>query len=85
MKTRLEWSDLKLLRAILVFNDTQNWHASPSEAEGEDDVGLNEIRRAVEMIISEFKEPLEAKRVDLAGIQDEVEDRVLINNNLKGF
>ena len=63
---------LKLLRAILVFIDTQNWHASvsPSEAGGD----LSEVREAAELITSEFKEPLEAKAVDLASIQDEVEE-----------
>ena len=74
MKARLEWSDLNLLRAILVFIDTQNWQASPSESE---DVKLSEIREAVELITSEFKEPLEAKQVNLEGIQDEVEEIVL--------
>ena len=90
VKARLEWSDLKLLRAILVFIDTQNWHASPSESEGEDDVGLSKVREAVELITSEFKEPLEAKQVDLAGIQDEVEEIVLyaqkfLNINVEGY
>ena len=92
MKARLEWSDLKLLRAILAFVDTQNWHASvsPSEVEGEDDARLSEVREAVELITSEFKEPLEAKAVDLASIQDEVEEIVLyarkfLSINVEGY
>ena len=40
MHERLEWSDVKLLRAILVFLDTQTWHpvvtaAMDSDAESE--------------------------------------------------
>ena len=30
MKTRLEWSDLEMLRAFLVFLDTKSWSTSPS-------------------------------------------------------
>ena len=75
IKARLEWSDLTLLRAVLAFIDTQNWNALPNEENH--DVGLVEVREAVELISSEFREPLEAKQVDLAGIQDEVEEVVL--------
>ena len=58
IKARLEWSDLTLLRAVLAFIDTQNWNALPSEENH--DVGLVEVREAVELISSEFREPLEA-------------------------
>ena len=81
IKARLEWSDLKLLRAILVFIDTQSWLVSPSASEEEDDTGLSDIREAVELITSKFKEPLEAKHVDLAGIQDELEEVVTYARN----
>lgn len=42
------------------------------------------------MIISKFKETLEAKQVDLAGIQDEVEEIILypqrfLNINMEGY
>ena len=90
LKTRLEWSDLKLLRAILAFIDTQGWSALPGEYEENDDVRLVEVREAVELISSEFREPLEAKQVDLAGIQDKVEEVVLyarnyLNLNTEGY
>ena len=44
----------------------------------------------VELITSEFKETLEAKQVDLAGIQDEVEEIVLyalklLNINMESY
>ena len=36
MRDRLEWSDIKLLRSILTFLDTQNWQCHETET-GEDD------------------------------------------------
>ncbi len=79
MRARLEWSDVKMLRAILVLLDTQSWRPSPRSEhsntdEEEDD--LAEIKEAVEYITSHFREPLEAKGVTLANIQDEVEEIV---------
>ena len=79
MKSRLEWSDLELLRAILVFLDTKSWGYSPTSASvetGEETGGLEEIQAAVECIISHFRKPLEEKGVDLANIQDELEEIV---------
>ena len=65
-----------MLRAILVFLDTQSWESSParehSDSDEEED-DLAEIREAVEYITSYFREPLETKGVDLANIQDELE------------
>ena len=81
MRARLEWSDVKMLRAILVFLDTHIWPPPPARGkhsdtdEEEDD--LTEIKEAVEYITSRFKEPLEAKGVTLTNIQDEVEEVVL--------
>ena len=79
MRARLEWSDVKILRAILVLLDTQSWRSSPrsqhSDSDEEED-DLAEIREAVEYITSHFREPLEAKGVTLANFQDEVEEIV---------
>ena len=74
MRARLEWSDVKMLRAILVLLDTQSWQSSPegehsNTDEEEDD--LTEIREAVEYITLHFRE---AKCVDLANVQDELEE-----------
>ena len=66
MRSRLEWSDTTMLRSILVFLDTQSWVCA-------DD---NEIKAAVEFIISHFGEPLEAAHINLASIQDELEEIV---------
>ena len=57
MRERLEWTDVKLLRAIPVFLDTCSWAA---RGEMTDDY-MAEIRAAVEHIVTVFQEPLEAK------------------------
>lgn len=84
MRTRLEWSDLRLLRAIIAFLDTKGWcaQASPSTTTDSEDVQVDdpqvvEVKEAVEYITSHFREPLEAKNVDLSNMQDEVEEIVL--------
>ena len=83
MRARLEWSDVRMLRTILVFLDTKSWLSlASSEVNGsdteekEDDLALTEIQEAVEYLTSHFREPLEAKGVTLESIQDEVEEIV---------
>ena len=71
MKERLEWSDTEMLRAILVFIDTENWQQR--DLLGSDD-GLSNIRTAVDKVLSIFLPPLEAKEMCAAVIEDEVED-----------
>ena len=73
IKGRLEWSDTALLRAILVFLDTQSWDCSYRSSESDD---LTEMKAAVELLVSKFREPLEAKGAVLAEIQDELEEVV---------
>ena len=58
-----------MLRAILAFLDTQNWQEGLVE-------GLGEIKAAVEIIVANSRESLEAKGVSLCSIQDEVEEAV---------
>ena len=73
MKSRLEWSDIEMLRSILVFLDTQSWVLP----EGDDsDTIFSEIFSALEYIASHFREPLEAVGADLALIYDELEECV---------
>ena len=79
IKERLEWSDIKLMRSILVFLETQSWQKSFSEDSSGTMLDLDdfaEVRAAVEYIISIFRIPLEAKGMCAASIQDEVEDVV---------
>ena len=69
LKTRLEWSDVNLLRAILVFLETQSWlQRSNDDPDGDD--GLANIRAALDLIITAFRAPLESKGVALETIQD---------------
>lgn len=80
MRERLEWSDVKMLRAILLVLDTRSW-ASPSrgaldDSDDEIDDDTAEVKEAVEYITTSFREPLEAAGVTLATIQDEAEEVV---------
>jgi hypothetical protein len=77
MRERLEWTDVKLLRSILVFLDTCSWATRSSNGtreETEDDMAG--IREAVEHIITVFREPLEAKGACLSSLDDELEEAV---------
>ena len=91
MRERLMWSDVKLLRALLVFLETQSWvkqlhiasHTgitSGSEddnlSDHDDDKALYEVKESVDYFASHFRIPLEAKGVVIAALQDEVEDAV---------
>jgi hypothetical protein len=78
---------MKLLRAILVFLDTQTWrYMIPANQESEsqqsdsettpEDKALSEVLAAVELIATMFKEPLQASGVNLFGLQDEMEEVV---------
>ena len=79
MHERLEWSDVKLMRNILIFIDTQGrqkkeslgsntTNASESESDHADDDGLSEITSALDNIVSVFREPLQAKGCNLSSI-----------------
>ena len=81
MRSRLEWSDLKVLRSILLIIDTQNWQMlqakKHSESKDGDDPKLCKIQEAVITITEMFCMPLEAQGADLSGILDETENAVL--------
>ena len=76
----MEWSDLKLLRSILVFLETQHWTkreaGGASDGNGDSDNDLTEIRSAVDLIVSSFLAPLEAKGMNSVSVQDEIEEVV---------
>lgn len=87
MRERLEWSDVKLLRAILIFLDTQTWRpvvaaareSGESASDSEDspeDKSLSEILSAVEIIATTFREPLEASGTNVLQLQDETAEVV---------
>ncbi len=68
MRERLEWSDTNLLRALLVFLEIQSW--MKRNVSGDDsDPALVELHAAIELISTQFRDPLE-------GLQDEIEDAV---------
>ena len=69
LRSRLEWSDGELLRSAISFLDTQTW------CRAKEDV-IDEVKVALEYIISNFRLPLEVKHVQLAGIHDKVEEIV---------
>lgn len=72
MRNRLEWSDVEMLRSILVFLDTQSWCKSGDSESDE----LEEINAAVEYITTHFREPLEAVSMNISSIRDEIEEIV---------
>lgn len=74
MRSRLVWSDVDLMRSILLFLDTQSWQ--DSEGSLNDDDCLSEVKAALVSITDVFRAPLEAKGVDLTSILDEIEDIV---------
>ena len=72
LKEQLEWSDVAMLRSILVFLDTQNQFDSLDKEKD----GFTEFIEAMEYIIEHFRELLEAKVCDMSSILDEVKDAV---------
>ena len=74
MRERLEWSDVKLLWAILAFLDTQTWcPVAITDSDSEDEVVI-EVQNAVDIIATTFREPLETVGVQLLELQDEITD-----------
>ena len=77
MREWLQWSDVTLLRALLVFLETQIWMKRSVEGgDGDPDPSLTEVKSAVECIVSQFRDPLEARGANLSVLQDEIEDAV---------
>jgi len=64
IQQRLEWSDLHFLRALIVFLESQSWverECQPTD-HGQD-VSLEEVKHAVELLSAHFRDPLEASSV----------------------
>ena len=74
LRIHLEWSDITLLRAVLLFLDTQNWLAFGSEVSSGNDESLDKIKSSVGTIVEYFRAPLEAKNVEICFSLDEMED-----------
>ena len=79
IQQRLEWSDVRLLRALIAFIDTQSWikrQSSVSDNE-EEDTSLEQVNGAIELLSSHFRNQLEAIGVDIRSLRDEMEDVVI--------
>ena len=66
-------------RSILLFLNTQSRQGSErssNDYDDDDDDRLSEVKAALVSITDVFRAPLEAKRVNLISIQDEIEDIV---------
>ena len=74
IKHRLEWTETGLLRALLVFLETQNWQEKDTGSDDEEDMA--DIRAAVQSLVSTFRIPLESRGVCMSTIQDELEEAV---------
>ena len=58
MCERFEWSDTNLLRALLVFLETQSW-MKRNVSDDDSDPALVELKAAIELISSQFRDPQE--------------------------
>ena len=82
LQERLSWSNIKLLRSLLIFLETQTWMKrsnlllADNPLSDDIDTSIQEVKEAVEVISSHFKIPLEAKNLTTVTLQDEVEEVV---------
>ncbi len=72
---RLEWSNLDLLRSLLVFIETTSWIRCDADEEYEDST-LLEVKLAIDKIFNVFTEPLESIGISLSSLLDEIEDTI---------
>ena len=79
IQQRLEWSNVRLLRALIAFLDTQSWIKKQSTVgdNGEEDTSLEQVNGAIELLSSHFRNPLEATGVYIPSLHDEMEDVVI--------
>ena len=77
IKQCLERSDVKILRSILVFIETQRW----VQKDGDSDEEKHEIYSG-DFIISIFRAPLEANELCVDVLQDEVHEAVEFARNI---
>ena len=87
IKERLEWSDVKLLRALIVFLDTQSWTRRflTNDDDYTDDTSLQEVKNALEVLSTHFRDPLKAAGANLPLLHDEIEDVVVYARTYLGI
>ena len=71
IKCRLEWSDVQLMRSILILVETQSWQLHSNEEDA-----VSEVSQAAEYVVAMFRVPLEAKGFSAEVIVDEIENVV---------
>ena len=79
IRERLQWSDMRLLRSILVFLDTRTWALYERQRildDATEQGNMDDIITATDYILSLFRVPLEAKGACLSSFNDELEDIV---------
>lgn len=60
-----------------MFLEMQSWMKRSVEGgDGDPDPSLTEVKSTVECIVSQFRDPLEARGANLSVLQDEIEDAV---------
>ena len=87
MQRRLEWFDVKLLRALIAFLETQSWMKRSVIDHDDDgtDASLQEVKGAIEVLSAHFRDPLEAAGANLPLLQDEIEDVVVYARTYLGI
>ena len=70
LKSRLEWSDLDLIRDIIVILETQGWQKMVDEEEN----GESDPREAVDRLAVRFEKPLEAAGVVVTELRQEFKE-----------
>ena len=76
MHSRLEWSDVELLRSILLFLDTQSWQLQEIESDENSDGRMSEIKGALVKISDMFQALLETRGINITASLNEVKDIV---------
>ena len=88
MQARFEWSDLQLLKALIVFLETQCWiqrSISDHDDTDPDDASLQEEKNAIQLLSLHFRDPLEVAGTNLLLLQDEMEDAVTYIGTYRGI
>lgn len=89
IKEWFEWLDVKLLRALIEFLDTQSWTrrllANDDDGDYTDDTSLQEVKNALEVLSTHFRDPLEAVEANLPLLHDEIEDVVVYARTYLGI
>ena len=79
IKKRLQWLDVKLLKALIVLFVTDD------DGDYTDDTSLQEVKNALEVLPTHFRDPLEAVGANLPLLHYEIEDVVVYARTYLGI